>query len=97
MYARVSFYDLGGTSRDDALGAFEQSRGAIEQMQGVQGAMLLVDPQGDRALTITFWESEEALRATEQAADETRRQAASTAGMTIRDVQAYEVALEFGR
>ena len=97
MYARVSFYDMAGASRDDAVRAFEGARDAVEQMEGNQGGTLLVSPAGDKALTITLWESEEALRATEQQANETRDQAAGTAGMTVRAVEAYEVALEFGR
>ena len=97
MYARVSFYDMGAASRDDAVRAFEQAREAIDRMQGNQGGMLLVSPNGDKAMTITLWESEDALRATDEQANQTREQAAGSAGLTIRDVEPYEVALEFGR
>ena len=97
MHARLSFYDTGGASRDELVGAFEGVRSAVERMQGNQGAMLLVSPEGEKAITITLWESEEDLRATQQQADETRQQAAGGAGMTIRGVESYEVALEFGR
>ncbi len=97
MYARVSFYDMDGASRDDAVRAFEGARSALEQMHGNQGGMLLVSPNGGRkAITITLWESEEALRASEEQANQTREQAAGGAGMTIRGVEPYEVALEFG-
>ena len=96
MYARVSFYDMGGASREDAVGAFEQARGAIDRMQGNQGGMLLVSPNGDKAMTITLWESDEALRATGEQANQARERAAGSAGLTIRDVEPYEVALEFG-
>ena len=97
MYARVSFYDMGSSSRDDAAAAFEQARSAAEQMEGNQGGMLLVDPQGAKAITITLWESEQALQASEQQANQVRADAARTAGMSIRGVEPYEVALEFGR
>jgi heme-degrading monooxygenase HmoA len=97
MYARVSYYDLGGGSGDDATRAFEGARSAVEQMQGNRGAMLLVDRGGGKAMTITLWEDEEALRASAEQANQAREQAAGEAGMTIRDVEAYEVALEFGR
>jgi heme-degrading monooxygenase HmoA len=96
MYARVSFYDMGDASRDDAAGAFENTRSAVEQMEGNHGAMLLVSPNGDKAITITLWESEQALRATEEQANRTREQAAGGAGMTIRSVEPYEVVLDFG-
>ena len=97
MHARVSFYELGQASRDDVVRGFESVRGVVEQMQGNQGAMLLVNPEGRKAMTITLWETEDALRATEQQANQSRQQAASSAGMTITGVEAYEVALEFGR
>lgn len=96
MHARVSFYDMGTASRDDAVRAFEEVRGPLEEMAGNEGAMLLVSPGGGKAITVTLWESEQALRNSEQQADRTREQAAGSAGMTIRDVEAYEVALEFG-
>jgi heme-degrading monooxygenase HmoA len=66
-------------------------------MPGNQGALLLVSPEHGKALTITFWESEAALQATDQQAGQARQQAAGSAGMTITGVEAYEVALEFGR
>ncbi len=95
MHARVTFYDVGTASRDDAVRGFEQARGAVEQMQGNQGAMLLVDEETGKAITITLWESEQALRATEQEANRAREQAAGGAGMTIREVEAYEMVAEF--
>ncbi len=96
MHARVSFYDMGAASSDDAVRAFDQATGAIDQMEGNEGGMLLVSTDGDKAITITFWESEQALRASEEQAGQTRQQAAAGAGMTIRDVEAYEVGLTFG-
>ena len=97
MHARVSFYELGSASRDDAVRAFEGARGAVEEMEGNRGGMLLVDTDGGKAITITFWESEDALRASEQRADDARREAAGGAGMSISAVERYEVGLEFGR
>ncbi len=91
MHARVSYYDLAGGSRDDVVRAFDEARPAVEQMQGNRGVMLLVDPEGGKAITITLWESEEALRATAEQASETRERAAGEAGMTIRSVESYEV------
>ena len=97
MHARVSFYDLVGGRADDATKAFANVQDVVEQMQGNQGAMLLVDRDGDKAITITFWDSEESLRATTQQANQARQQAADAGGLSIRGVEAYEVAMEFGR
>ena len=97
MEARVSFYDMGSASKDDAVRAFDQATAALEQMEGNEGGMLLVSADGDKAITITFWQSEEALRASEAQANQTRQQAAGEVGMTIRDVEAYTLGLTFGR
>ena len=96
MYARVSFYDMAGASRDDAVRGFEGALAALEEMQGNQGGLLLVNPDGGKAITITLWESEEALRTSEEQANQMREQAAGSAGVTISSVEPYEVALEFG-
>lgn len=97
MHARVSFYDVGGASRDDATRSFERVMEPLEQMEGNQGALMLVSEDGTKAMTITFWESADALHASADRASQQRQEAAGRAGMTIRDVEAYEVTLQFGR
>ena len=49
-------------------------------MDGFRGLISLVDQAGGDAMTITLWESEDAMRATEAKADEMRRQMADSAG-----------------
>lgn len=96
MHARVSSYDLTGATKEDVVAAFDTARLAVEDIPGNQGGMLLVDIAQGKALTITLWESEQALRDSEQRANTLRREAAGSAGMSITGVDAYEVALEFG-
>jgi heme-degrading monooxygenase HmoA len=95
MHARVSFYDLGGASKDDAARAFEGAVRAVKEMTGNKGGMLLVDRADGKAITITYWENDQALRDSTKQANTAREQAAGGAGMTITGVEAYEVALEF--
>ena len=99
MYARVSFYEMGSASSEDAVRAFEQARAAVEQMQGSEGGMLLVSPEGGKAMTITLWENEEAVQASSEAADRVRGDAAQTFGGSIESVEIYEVPMHesFGR
>jgi heme-degrading monooxygenase HmoA len=96
MYARVGFYDMGGASRDDAVRSFEDTQSTIEQIEGIRSGLMLISSDGDEALTITLWESEEALRASAQLAQQMRGQAAGSAGMTPREAKSYEVAIQFG-
>ncbi len=66
------------------------------EIAGLKGGFWLVDRKTGRAAALTLWESEQALRATEEQANQAREQAAGGAGMTIREVEAYEVVAEFG-
>lgn len=59
-----------------------------------EGAILLVDRQSGKAIAITLWKDEEALRASEEAADALRAEAANRMGASGTPAgQAYEVAV----
>lgn len=90
MHARVSrFGGSGGpgASRPSA----EDVLPTLRSMDGFRGLISLVDQAGGDAMTITLWESEDAMGATEAKADEMRRQMADAAGDEIRGVERYEV------
>jgi heme-degrading monooxygenase HmoA len=61
--------------------------------EGLEGFYHLVDRQSGKAISITLWESEEAMRATEEEANQLRAQIAEAANATIENVETYEVAL----
>ena len=92
MWARVSSYEFGGEANvDEGIRTFERSMtDDAFQMEGMRDAYLLIDRATGKALTMTLWESEEALRASEESADQLRRAAA---GDAVRTVDRYEVAL----
>ncbi len=60
-------------------------------MEGFEGFVALGDRQSGRVLGVAFWESEEALRATEQAVSGVRSGAAEASGGTVASVGEYEV------
>jgi heme-degrading monooxygenase HmoA len=98
MHARVSLYE--GTARfdfDTAVKAFENAVTSVEGMEGNQGATLLVDRSSGNAITITYWDTEEHLESSVEAANRVWQQAADTGGLSIRSVEHYEVAMEIGR
>ena len=98
MHARVSFYQLGeGVDADAAVKSFGDSAGVVEQMDGQRGLMLLIDRDSGKAITLTFWDTEEHLRSSAEQASQIRRQAADAGGLTIEGVENYEVAMESGR
>lgn len=64
-----------------------------QQLPGMRGAIALVDRSTGKGYTITFWESEEALRASEAAADEIREKTAAALSGTITNVDRCDVTL----
>ena len=64
---------------------------AAKGMAGFAGAYFLADRSSGTMLGITLWDSEEALRASEEAAEALRRGAASASGGQIASVERYEV------
>jgi hypothetical protein len=93
MHARVSTYTFRTEAIDDNIDRFRaalQATGLEEMTEGV----LLVDRATGKAITITFWEDEDALTRTRQAADAARGGAVGPAGGSIDSVEEYEVALK---
>ncbi len=94
MHARVSTYAGSADNLDDATRNFEQSSDAIAELDGFEGAYLLLDRANGRALTITLWSNEDAVAASTQRADEVRAEATGPAGVSIESVEVYEVAVQ---
>jgi len=64
----------------------------VVRQSGGKGALLLIDRQSGKALAITLWEDDDAMRATEERADELRQQAAEEAHATaLPRVERYDV------
>ena len=60
-------------------------------MEGFEGFVALGDRQSGKLLGVAFWESEEALRATEEAVSSVRSGAAGASDGTVAGVEQYEV------
>jgi heme-degrading monooxygenase HmoA len=54
---------------------------------------ILVDRESGNALSLTLWESRDAMEASEQQADSSRQDAARSSGGSVAKVERYEVAL----
>jgi heme-degrading monooxygenase HmoA len=94
MFARVSSYQFPADQAEQAVQAFATAMNPLRQLDGATGAYLLLDRGSGKALTITLWQSEEALRASEEAANQLRSDAAGSAAGTVQAVERYEVALD---
>ena len=61
--------------------------------EGLEGFYHLVNRESGKAISITLWESEEAMRATEEEANRSRAEIASATNATIENVETYEVGI----
>ena len=94
MYARMSIFEGYPEQIDEGLRqAREEVLPRAKQMEGFKGMIALGDRQSGKTLGITFWESEEAMRASEEAADRLREESAEVGGDTIAGIERYEVGL----
>jgi heme-degrading monooxygenase HmoA len=94
VFARVSTFTGTSDQVDEAIRqAREDVVPRLEQLDGYRGAYLLVDRQNAKTLAVTLWESEEAMRASEEEANTLRSEAADALGTQMVGVERYEVAL----
>jgi hypothetical protein len=92
--ARVSVLEGPADAIDTSV---EIARGEIlpklRTIDGNVGAIGLADRSNGRMSVITLWNSTDALRASEQEADQLREQTAESGGQKITNVARYEVAM----
>ena len=90
MFARVATYS-GDAS--ELVSGFEAARGDVQQLAGFSHAYFCVDRASGKALTMTLWESEQALEASAERAHQLRSRATEPVGATTDSVAHYEVAI----
>ena len=103
MFASVSTYQGPPDQIDEGVRyAQENIVPTLQEVEGFEGVYLLVDRQSGKVLTITLWESEEAMLASEEEADQLRSEhrgrwdqvpSAEAGGQEDAGVEGYEVAL----
>ena len=88
MYARVSTYsgDMESFGRH-----FESAVVALEQWNGLDHVNLLVNEETGRAIALSFWADEDALRRSDAGADEMRDRVAGLAGVKTESVESFRV------
>ncbi len=94
MYARVTTLEASPDRMDDATRHVrDQVLPQLQQQDGFKGIIALSDRQSGKVLGIALWESEEALRATEETAARIRGGAAEATGAAAAGAENYEVAI----
>lgn len=64
---------------------------AAQQMNGYKGVLTLGDRVSGKGVSLTFWETQEAMKASEEAANKLRQQAADEMEEEIAGVERFEV------
>jgi quinol monooxygenase YgiN len=94
MHARVTSLSGSPDNVDGGVENFRENVVPFTREQGGKGAILLVDRQTGKAIAITLWEDEQALRASEERANALRAQAAEEMGAAqTPTIDRYEVAV----
>jgi heme-degrading monooxygenase HmoA len=92
MHARLTTIEAPPDRMDDATRHVqEQVLPQLQQLDGFKGLIALRDRGSGRVRGVALWESEEALRATDEAAARIRGGVVEATGGTVASVENYEV------
>ena len=92
MFARVSTFEGPPDQIQQGVSHVrERILPAVRNIAGFSGALFLTDSETGRALAITLWESEQAMRDSEEDASRLRSETAEAGGETIASVERYAV------
>jgi heme-degrading monooxygenase HmoA len=92
MFARVSRYRA-DQANDRLLEGFQDTIGPLQQVEGFSHAYFLVDRNTGTAISMTIWENEDAMSASEAGGEERRRERTEAGGASVESVDHYEVSL----
>jgi heme-degrading monooxygenase HmoA len=95
MLARVARYEVSPDRCDDAVKAFQESARDIAMMKGLDRGYVVVDSETGAIMTLTFWQNQASLDASETAAATARRRAISAVDGEVQSVQVFDVVREF--
>jgi heme-degrading monooxygenase HmoA len=92
MFARVTTYHA-DEDTDRLLEAFKATIGSLQLVDGFSHGYFMVEPSTSAAISMTVWDSEEAMEASAASAEERRQQRMETGGASIVSVDTYEIGL----
>ncbi|HXF97876.1 MAG TPA: hypothetical protein VNJ46_04610 [Gaiellaceae bacterium] len=94
MYARVTSVEGSPERVEQGISSFRESVLPLIREAGGRGALLLIDRETGKGMAITLWPDEQTMRASEERANELRRQVVQEMGAGGEPrVDRYEVAV----
>jgi heme-degrading monooxygenase HmoA len=95
MHARIGRVEFQPDKADDVVTHVrEDVVSRYEETDGFKGFTMLLDRSGGQGLGISFWESEEAMRASDALGDQARAGAAEAGSGSDQGKQHFEVAID---
>lgn len=95
MHARVTTLDMDPGRIDDAMGTLEsEDVPGFKEIDGFKGMTVLADRQSGKCLAVTFWESEDTMRASEEQVKDARARAAERGAAGEPQIELFEVVLD---
>ena len=95
MFARMTTLQGSAAKVADGIkAAQEQVIPAAQKMSGFRGMMALADRSSGKMIGITFWDSEDAMRQSAEAANRLRSASAASGGADIVSVEQFEVVVD---
>jgi hypothetical protein len=95
MHARVTTVAGSPDAAENGIANFRENVLPMIRETGGSGAILLIDRETGQGMAITLWPDEDTMRASDERANELRRDAAEQMGVTAQEprVDRYEVAV----
>lgn len=90
MYARATTLRASPEDVQEQIDHYQEGIPSVRRISGNRGAFLLVDRSAGKAISVTLWESDEAMQASRKRADELRQQAQESPGESVDE---YEIAV----
>jgi heme-degrading monooxygenase HmoA len=95
MHARMGRITFSPDKADDVTSHVQENVvPKYEDTDGFKGFTLLLDRSGGRAVGLSFWESEEAMRASDDLGDQARRGAADAGSGSDQGRDYFEVTID---
>ena len=91
VFARVTTYELEEGRASESIAAFAPAIEGIRSLDGLVDAYFLVERDGGRAVSLTVWDSVDAMERGRMAATRARTEAAQAAGAEVMSTYEYEV------
>jgi heme-degrading monooxygenase HmoA len=96
MFARVTTYELVEGRASESIDAFRPAIDHVREFEGLVDAYFMVERDGRSAMTMSLWESLDAMERSRVPASRARTEAASIVAAEVTSTYEFEVGIHAG-